>query len=128
MANCIHQGKKITADLVYWIPFNRIVYTKPYSYICHEGWFKSIAIFTHLFVKLTRNKRIILFGEHDSRFGAYQMDIMVSKCAQSFILKSGDSENAQPNHNVAIPTPQLPQRIWPKLAQGSLKRAGHYQI
>ena len=45
------------------------------------------------------NHQVVFFGYHDPYYESNSFDIMSSKFILPFVLKSGDSENDQPNKN-----------------------------
>ena len=90
------EAASLTADLLTHIANNWIFHATLSGYMDHNGWYKTINLFTQQFGNNTTNKQIFHFYGHDSHFSFILMAI---KNVQPFNFKSGDSPNDQPNDN-----------------------------
>eukprot|EP00545_Synedropsis_sp_CCMP1620_P002775 CAMPEP_0119009844 /NCGR_PEP_ID=MMETSP1176-20130426/4633_1 /TAXON_ID=265551 /ORGANISM="Synedropsis recta cf, Strain CCMP1620" /LENGTH=491 /DNA_ID=CAMNT_0006962423 /DNA_START=277 /DNA_END=1750 /DNA_ORIENTATION=+ len=95
----IHQGAEMSADFLLNLPGNWIVHASPSGYMDRDGWYKTIHNFANLSGASKSNKQFLYFDGHDSHWDADALELMDTKHVQSFFLKSGDSENDQPNDN-----------------------------
>ena len=64
-----------------------------------DGWMKEIILFSSTCGSVKINPQVLFFDGHYIRFDYRATHILRSHHISSFILKSGDSTNYQPNDN-----------------------------
>ena len=100
----VHQGFKITGDIMYKIKCNCIVHTTTSGYMNHGRWFKSIAQPPNMCGLLKNNNQIQLCYVQSIHFNTYVMDIIVLNHMHTFILKEYNSKDDQLKKMVQMPS------------------------
>ena len=95
----VHQSKEYSQDPHQNIPLEWAVHHTPSEYMDRYGWLKPMTQFFNICDKSPVNNQIILFNGHNSHFNDRDLTQMKGKNIQPFILKGGDSINAQPKDN-----------------------------
>ena len=63
------------------------------------GWLKAMTQFSNVYGASSVNNQVLLFDGHESHFDDGALGQMMCKNIQSFVLKSSNSINDQPNNN-----------------------------
>ena len=76
-----------------------MVHDTPSGYIDRDGWYKTIHNFSSLTSSSFHNPQSNFSDGHNSHWDADALDEMKYNHIHAYLLKSGDSENDQPNDN-----------------------------
>ena len=95
----VQQAKEISQHLHYNIPLDWIVHHKSSGYMDIDRYLKPITQLSNVCSDSPVNNQILFFDGHESHFGDGALRQMMFKNIQTFVLKSSNSINDQPNDN-----------------------------
>ena len=94
-----HKSANLSGAHAINLPTNWILHSTPSGYMDHDGWLKTAYAFVRLCGANSMNPQFLFIDGHDSHWDSDALEFFMKNFVYVFFLKSGDSENDQPNDN-----------------------------